>query len=201
MSPIVLINIAIIVVGLIFLGVVLRSKKSSTSQEDGEQSMVGEEGPKSKPTKHQQRYYFEFRFLPEVINVVERNQLQPAALYLYTTSWLRSVVEDCIKGFEFDWEDFETDIIKLDNVGNKELILYKFPTPEQIPEAILGAIVFDNKLGKGSYYTLELSYNGKWILGSTMIDQDGNKSHYNYGNLENPTVDSFINWVKKRSEN
>lgn len=190
MSPVTLINIAIIIGGIIFLGVVLLSKKKVPTNNCGQ--------PEQKLTKHQQRYYFEYRFLPEMINVIERNQLQPPALYLYTTSWLRSVVEDCVKGFEFDWEDFETDIMKLDDVGDKELILYKFPDPEQVPEAILGAIVFDNKLRKGSYYTLELSFNGKWVLGSTVFDKDGNKNHYNYGNLEKPSLTSFINWVKER---
>lgn len=194
MSPIVLIHIVIIVVGLIFLGVVLRSKKSSTSQEDGEQSMVSEEGPKSKPTKHQCRRYIEFRFIPELLSIFEEEPRENAAIILSNRDRLKSLMDS---GIEFDWDEVSFRSTHIDY--RRILICYKFPPPEQIPEAILGAVVLNIESCKGCYYTLEVSFGGKCVLGSIVVDRDGNESHYNHGILEDPSIASFMEWCKKQS--
>ncbi len=42
---------------------------------------------------------------------------------------------------------------------------------------------------------LEYSFDGAWVLGS--MDQT---THRNYGNLEKPSLKSFIDWVIARAQ-
>lgn len=42
------------------------------------------------------------------------------------------------------------------------IILYTFPQPEEMPEALYGAILFDQSTGDVKYFTLEASYEGRW---------------------------------------
>ena len=180
--------LATIIVGTIIIVVAILLLKKKETANNSEQSEY-------KMTKHQQRYYLEYRFIPELLHMVECGQIQPG--YLYNVNPWRPWIERENVGFEFDWESLNVEIIRLDD--SKDIILYKFPIPEQTPEAICGAIVLNIKSYKGCYYTLEASYNGKWVLGSTSIDSIGHKTHSNYGDLKDPNIRTFLDWVVKQS--
>ena len=181
--------IIILVCTIIIVTALLSKKKKSTHSTNN--SVQSEH----KTEKHRQRYYLEYRFIPELLQMVECGQIQPG--YLYNVNPWRPWIERENVGFDFDWESLSVEIIKLDD--SKDIIFYKFPIPEQTPEAVWGAIVLNVKSYKGCYYTLEASYNENWVLGSTSIDNTGNKTHFNYGYLENPSVKTFLNWVVNQS--
>ena len=75
------------------------------------------------------------------------------------------------------------------------MVLYIFPEPRQVPEAAFGAVLINTTNNNAKYYTLEYSFDGALVLGS--MDQT---THRNYGNLENPDLTSFIDWVVARVE-
>lgn len=75
------------------------------------------------------------------------------------------------------------------------MALYIFPKPRQVPEAAFGAVLINTTDNNARYYTLEYSFDGAWVLGS--MDQT---THSNYGNLENPSLKSFIDWVVARAQ-
>ncbi len=181
-----IINIVIIIIGLIFLGVILISKKRGPTDNTNNNEQLNQ-----KPTKHQQRRYIEFDFFPELLSIIEEEKWEDAAIFLSNVVELRSLAEAGVSGIEFEWDEVSVRGTHIDQ--NRVLICYKFPDPIQIPEAALGAVVINVNSCKGCYYTLETSFGGKWVLGSTSFDG----THSNYGCLENPTIASFINRVKE----
>lgn len=148
--------------------------------------------PASKPSKHQHRYHLQYQFIPNMLRLIERGELQPGYLYSID-SWKPWIARE-VEGFEFDWNEMGINSFKIDD--NRDLIFYRFPDPEQVPEAVFGAVVLNRKSYKSNYYTLEISFDG-WMLGRTTVDDEGRKSHANYGKLENPSAKAFIDWVIK----
>ena len=73
------------------------------------------------------------------------------------------------------------------------IVLYTFPKPVQITDAAFGAVLINTSNNNATYYTLEYSLDEKWVLGSMT-----ETTHRNYGNLENPGLESFIDWVSER---
>lgn len=149
-----------------------------------------------KSTLHQQRYYLEYRFIPKLIIDVLEKDAENAASHLYTVNSWRPIVESMVDGFEYDWENLKTDILMLDD--KKEIVFFIFPIPQQVPDAAYGAVVIDRKTKCGNYYTLESSYGGEWVLGEIIIDKKEEGLHKNYGNLENPSCKSFLDWIRNR---
>lgn len=197
-----LIIIILLVLLLVAIIVKINNNKVETKEKSTEVENKGDNTQKlnQKQTLHQQRYYLEYRFIPEMINaLLEKKSKDVAAIASFVSSverW-RPVVERSVVDFEYDWDNLKTDSMIL---GTKELVLFKFPPPNQVPDAAFGIVVFDKEAWIADYYTLEASYNREWVLGKTVINKEGEKTHYNYGNLENPSMQSFINWVRNRYE-
>ena len=76
------------------------------------------------------------------------------------------------------------------------MAVYIFPKPRQVPEAACGAVLINITKNVATYNTLEYSFDGAWVLGSM-----NQAEHLNNGNLENPGLKSFIDWVLKRIKN
>ena len=68
-----------------------------------------------------------------------------------------------------------------------------FPEPDCCPEALYGAVVVDNQEDTLQYYTLEMSFVGRWVIGSKTQDR-----HYNYGELDSHNPEAFIDWLSNK---
>ncbi len=73
------------------------------------------------------------------------------------------------------------------------MVLYIFPKPRQVLETAFGAVLINTTDNDAKFYTLEYSFDGAWVLGNM-----NPTTHSNYGNLENPCLKSFIEWVIER---
>lgn len=75
------------------------------------------------------------------------------------------------------------------------VVFYNFPEPQQMPEALYGAVLIDNATGKAEYYTLEYGLEGAWVLGSKTTT-----GHYSFGTLDTRERSAFFWWVTGRIE-
>lgn len=142
--------------------------------------------------KHSYRYFLQYKFLPELAAGVTKGEISPDYI-LEIGGWENFMKKHVDKDFFLEWDELRCEGIKLSE--NLVMALYIFPSPRQIPEAAFGAVLINLTNNNAVYYTLEYSYNGAWVLGCTTKEK-----HYSFGNLENPCLNSFIDWVVERAK-
>lgn len=94
--------------------------------------------------------------------------------------------------------DFDMSAVSVQRMkrGDKDIIVYTFPTPKRIPDAKYGAIV--NMGDKYRYFTLEKSLDGYWVLGESECSVQ-NLSHRNYGDVpESETPEMFVDLIEEK---
>lgn len=134
-------------------------------------------------------YQPEFRWLPDVVfKAVREGNLVPEALT--DEDWLRQNIMHGVssKDIAKEWESFR--INRVETYGDYKLIVYQFPEPKITPEAKYGVVLMNTKSLEIDYYTLEMTYNNKWVYGSMTSER-----HINYGEVESPDLELFIEWV------
>lgn len=141
--------------------------------------------------KHSYRYFLQYKFIPRLVAGVSKGEMSPNAI-LVTDGWENFMKKHVDADFFFEWDELHSEGIKINDTY--VMALYTFPKPRQVTEAAFGAVLINTTNNDAVYYTLEYSFNGMWVLGS--MDQT---SHKNYGNLENPSLKSFIEWVIERA--
>lgn len=136
---------------------------------------------------HKCRYTIEYQWIPNIVNHVNTGKLPFSALH-NIHAWREDLKSRVPNDFYFEWDEMKYSIYDYDD--NFVLIIYIFPKPNMVPEAIWGTVLWNKKENQGTYYTLELSYNN-WVVGS--MDTEG---HYNYGSMEGaPKLSDFLNRV------
>ncbi len=137
--------------------------------------------------RRQSVYYPEYGWLAEMVDAVRDGKLAPEALS--DEAWLKQgFLHWCEPSMIKIWDEFK--IIRVDKYGDYKLIVYRFPEPKAVPEAVYGAVLLNVSTKEAVYYTLEYSYNGKWVLGAT-----DNGKHANYGEAETNDLEKFIDWI------
>ena len=139
-----------------------------------------------KVKQHSNRYFFEYRFIPDLVSEVMKEKL-PVDVLVSVDGWKPFLAEN-VEGFSFDWDQFKFDYCKINE--NDLLIVYQFPMPMQVPEALWGAVLVKMDTKETWYFTLEYSFDNEWVLGR-MTDE----RHANYGRLEDPSLERFVRWV------
>ena len=134
-------------------------------------------------------YEPEFRWMPDVLfKAVSEGTLDPAALT--NEDWIRKNIQKnaAISYVAQEWDSFK--INRVDNYGDYKLIVYQFPEPKVVPEAKYGAVLMNTKTLAIDYYTLEMTYNDKWVYGSMSPE-----CHNNYGEVDTADLEKFIEWI------
>lgn len=134
-------------------------------------------------------YYPEFRWLPDVLfKAVSTKQILPEALT--DEDWIRTNIQDktASAAMAKEWESFK--INRVENFGDYKLIVYQFPEPKIVPEAKYGAVLLNTDSMELNYYTLEKSFDDKWVYGSMTTER-----HTNYGSYDTSDVEKFIEWI------
>lgn len=138
------------------------------------------------------RYFLEYEFIPQLVEGISLGKLAPEIL-LDTDHWkelINSTVED---NFTYDWDNLHCRGAKIDDTY--VMAVYLFPAPTVIPEAAFGAVLINTTTNEATYYTLEYSLDNNWVLGSKNL-----RGHYNFGRLENPELEKFVEWVVNRTK-
>lgn len=143
-------------------------------------------------TRHEIRYHVQYVFLPELVESVSEGYLPSIALFpspqwYYNLRQEHDVEELNAAGV---YEGFE----RIDVDEKRMLIFITFPQPQEMPEAAYGAVMLNMETGEAKYYTLESSFNDKWVLG-----QMTTRSHSNFGSLDSADKDKFVAWVIERA--
>jgi hypothetical protein len=134
-------------------------------------------------------YHPEFRWMPDVLfKAVSDGQLVPEALT--DEDWIRKKIQSRVssKAMHKEWDSFR--INRVDNYGDYKLIVYQFPEPKVVPEAKYGAVLMNTQTLAIDYYTLEKTFNDKWVYGSMSTQQ-----HCNFGEVDTADLDKFIEWI------
>ncbi len=142
--------------------------------------------------RHSDRYYLEYYFIPMLVEGVQTAELEAEAM-LHIELWPEFITQHIDQEFEYDWDNLHCEGVEL----NEEYLLavYIFPEPEEVPLAKYGAVLINRVTNEAVYYTFEKSINGHWVLGSKSLE-----SHYNYGNVEDMSLDKFVDWVIERAD-
>lgn len=146
------------------------------------------------PPRRNEIYHPEFRWLPDVVfKAVTDGRLAPEALA--DEEWLRENIKNKISSSEIsdEWNSFK--INRIDNYGEYKLIIYQFPEPKAVPEAKYGAVLMNTTTRDIDYYTLEKTFNDKWVYGSMSAER-----HSNYGEVDTDDLEKFIEWIFTRDK-
>ena len=139
------------------------------------------------PLRRRDIYNKEYHEIHAIVDGVTDGNINPEALS--DESGLRVYLQlDCASSMRNEWEAFK--ILRVDNYGDYKLIVYQFPEPKEVPEALYGAVLLDTTTHRAEYYTLEYSYNDKWVYGSTSRGK-----HFNYGEVDSPDLEQFVAWI------
>lgn len=169
----------------------LWNKLSGKKQEETEPAVKDGRGL-SDSEKHTYRYFLQYTFIPDLASGVSQGELSIAAI-LKTDGWENYFKKYVDKNFYFEWDELHCKGIRIDDTY--VMALYIFPKPRQVPEAAFGAILINTTTNNATYYTLESSFGNEWVLGS--MSKTG---HCNFGTLESPGLNSFLDWVVERAK-
>ena len=142
--------------------------------------------------KHSYRYFLQYKFIPDLVAGVSKGEISPDDI-LETDGWEEFMKKHVDENFFLEWDELHCDGIKINDTY--VMALYIFPEPRQVPEAAFGAVLINTTNYDAVYYTLEYSFDDEWVLGSM-----NQTTHRNYGNLENPSLQGFIDWVVDRAK-
>ena len=145
-----------------------------------------------KELRHEIRYHVQYVFLPELVESVSEGYLPnialfPSPLWYYNLRQKYDVKELNAAGV---YERFE----RIDVDENHMLILYVFPQPQEMTEAVYGAVMLNTMTSEAEYYTLESSVDDLWVIGHKTTS-----CHSNLGFLDRADHDKFVAWVIERA--
>ena len=140
--------------------------------------------------RHDIRYHVQQYFIPEMVECVKDGYLPFIALFpsaqWYINLRMDYELED-LKAAKV-WESFEK--IQVDDTM---IILYTFPQPEDVSEALYGAVLLNQSTNNLNYFTLEASYEDKWAVCSKDTSR-----HFCLEFWDSADKDTFVEWVKGR---
>ena len=141
--------------------------------------------------RYEIRYDVQQYFIPEMVECVKDGYLPFIALFpsaqWYSNLRVKYELEE-LKAAKV-WESFEKIEIDEDNM----IILYTFPQPEEVPEALYGAVLLNQSTNDLKYFTLEASYEDKWAVCSKDTSM-----HSCLDFWDSADKDKFIQWVMGR---
>ena len=131
-------------------------------------------------TRHKNRMYFQTEFLPRLVANINEGYLPPVALYM-NSDWDLGDEFDMGDGFYFN---------KLEVDDNFMVVVYNFPEPEVIGEALYGAVLVNKNNNTAKYHTLEVGPDGSWYfcLCST-------RNHLRVADIATRDRSVFLHWI------
>ena len=141
--------------------------------------------------QHEIRYDVQQYFIPEMVKCVKDGYLPFIALFpsaqWYINLRMKYELQE-LKAAKV-WESFEKIEVDQDNM----IILYTFPQPEEVAEALYGAVLLNQSTNGLKYVTLEACYEDKW----SVCSKDTSR-HLCLEFWDSADKDTFVDWVKAR---
>lgn len=142
--------------------------------------------------RHLGLYFLEYQFIPTFIGPFERGG-HTDAMFLNIGNWEKLFKTTFKDQHKIEWKKLH---VTKSMMNGKEYIVYTFPEPKEVPEAKYGVVVLNPSEHRASYYTMEYSFGGDWVMGS-----NGGGSHFNLGSLgANATLQSFMDRIVRIEE-
>ena len=137
------------------------------------------------------RYHVQQYFIPEMVESVKDGYLPFIALFPSAQWYINLRMKYELQELKVAkvWENFEKIEVDEDNM----IILYTFPQPEDVSEAVYGAVLLNNSANDLKYFTLEASYEDKWVVCSRDTSM-----HLCLEFWDSADKDKFVEWVKGR---
>lgn len=131
-------------------------------------------------TRHKNRMYFQTEFLPKLVANINDGYLPPVALYM-SSEW--NLGDDFYMGEGFYFNKLEID-------DDFMVVVYNFPEPEVLGEALYGAVLVNKNNNTAKYHTLEVGPDGSWYfcLSST-------RNHLRVADIATRDRSVFLHWV------
>lgn len=191
-----LISLAVMVVILIVMIVKKVSEKQKNSEESHEVTKTNEQ-PKEEVEPqdkfdykaiHDEMYYVEYKLIPHFVEMFKDQPDKSSQIVLTIYENLVTLQNHLRKVNPFAFGNVSGEVCG--QIDNECLVVYEFPKPFDMPLAKYGAIYFNSTQLKYQYWTLELSMNGNYVLGSMSTER-----HINYGRKGNLSKEEFIHEV------
>lgn len=171
--------IVIAIVLVVFLIIVFAKRKKT--------GKVQKQEILSPQDRHIGLYYLQFEFIPSLVETYNHGG-HPEKMFLNIRD--RMAVRQLVMGnmFRVEWEHL---LINQQENDGLLYVIYTFPEPREVPEAKYGAVVIDPKKEHASYFTMEKSFDGYWMMCGVV---DG--THLNFGSIDDDMdVQTFVNRV------
>ena len=133
-------------------------------------------------------YYVEYKLIPHFVEMFKDQPDKSSQIVLTIYENLVTLQNHLRKVNPFAFGNVSGEVCG--QIDNECLVVYEFPKPFDMPLAKYGAIYFNSTQLKYQYWTLELSMNGNYVLGSKTTE-----GHANYGQRPNLTKEEFIHEV------
>jgi len=185
--------ISLIVLVVLLIVMIVKKKSGNSSEEIGEVTKTDEQpkeemGPIDKvyyKAIHDEMYYVEYKLIPHFVEMY-KDQPEKASQIILTIYENLNTLQNHLRRVEpHAFGNVSGEVCG--DIDNECLVVYEFPKPLDMPLAKYGAVYFNRTQLKYQYWTLELSMNGKYVLGSMTTER-----HANYGQRTNLSKQEFI---------
>ena len=128
-------------------------------------------------------YTLQFRWIPSLIDAVMKGNI-PCQALADVPWWKQCLTKQGMIGADFSFEEIRAEVKKISE--EKGRICLTFPYPKRVPLAKY-AVIDLVASGQINYYTLEMSIDATWVLGS----QDVHRHSYIRQVPDCPTMADF----------
>jgi thioredoxin 1 len=137
---------------------------------------------------HNEIYYVEYNLIPHFVEMFKDQPAKSSQIILTIYENLVTLQNHLRKVNPFAFGNVSCEICG--DTENECLAVFEFPKPFDMPLAKYGAVYFNKLQQKRQYWTLELSLNGNYVLGSMTAER-----HANYGQRPDLSKEEFIHEV------
>ena len=124
--------------------------------------------------RHKNRMYFQAEFLPRLVANINDGYLPSVALYM-SSEW------NLGDGFYFNKLEIDDDFM---------VVVYNFPEPEVLGEALYGAVLVNKNNNTAKYHTLEVGTDGSWYFCLRSLS-----NHLRVADIATRDRSVFLHWV------
>lgn len=169
------------------------NKRNNNSEESLEvtETNVPEEEPKGEVNYqaiHDEMYYVEYKLIPHFVEFFKDQPDKASQIVISVYENLITLQNHLRKVNPIAFGNISCEVCG--DIEKECLVVYEFPRPFDMPLAKYGAIYFNKPQQKYQYWTLELSLDGRFVLGSKTTE-----GHSNYGQRADLSKDEFIQEV------
>ena len=142
-------------------------KEATVLEKIGEQSVAETSAENDSSSFEMDLYSLQFRWIPSLIDAVVKGKI-PCQALADVPWWKQYLTEQGMIGADFSFEEIRAEVKKISE--EKGRICLTFPYPKRVPLAKY-AIIDLSASGQIAYYTLEMSLNDTWVLGSQDVQR------------------------------